>query len=91
MTAAFFQYCEPYHTALSSVHLAMGYVFRSRYCPAGLISDRNFDPCFEPSLLLGDAAGGLGTRDTQRLISQRLHTAGSIALGLELNELCDLH
>lgn len=91
MTAAFFQYREPCRTALSSVHLAMGYVFRSRYCPAGLISDRNFDPCCEPSLLLGDAAGGLGTRDTQRLISQRPHTAGSIALGLGLNELCDLH
>lgn len=91
MAAAFFQYCEPCHTALSSVHLAMGYVFRSRYCSAELISDRNFDPLCEPSLLLRDAAGGLGTRDTQRLISQRPHTAGSIALGLGFNELCDLH
>lgn len=61
VVAAFFQCFEPHGTVLSSFHLAMGYFFRSRYCPAGLISDRNFDPCCQPSLLLGDAAGGLGT------------------------------
>lgn len=49
------------HTA-QYFHLAKGYFFfPGSYCPVGLTSDRNSDPCCEPSPLLADAAGGLGT------------------------------